>query len=211
MHEDLKVGRSDGDVLTDNPDYKRSRSVGQRRAGPAATTNDPLFISVFATPLGQWALLGRDETLWALTLGHVSAAAARAAFANPYDGCEIEQAATDWHPELRHRLERYAAGEAVTFEDIKVRLPQLTVFQQKVFNLTRKLPYAAKLTYGELATKAGHPRAARAVGTVMSMNRFPIIIPCHRVVGSGGGLGGYSAPQGLTLKQRLLQLEAGEE
>lgn len=184
--------------------------MGQRTAADADTTVTRLSISVFATPLGQWALLGRDRTLWALTLGHHDAKSARDAFRSPYDGYEIETAVTDWFPELRHRLERYSAGEPVTFADIQLRLPRLTPFQQQVIQTTRELPYAAKLTYGELATRAGFPRAARAVGTVMSTNRFPIIIPCHRVVGSGVGLGGYSAPQGVSLKQRLLALEAGD-
>lgn len=183
--------------------------MGQRSGTQSAVNIDQLSLSVFATPLGQWALLGSGKTLWALTLGHANVATARTAFANPFDGCQIDSTLSDWHPTLRHRLERYAAGEPVTFEDFELRFPHMTTFQQKIVERTRKLPYGSRLTYGELAAKAGHPRAARAVGTVMSTNRFPIIIPCHRVVGSGGGLGGYSAPQGLSLKQRLLEMEAG--
>jgi len=66
---------------------------------------------------------------------------------------------------------------------------------------------AGSCTYGELADLAGYPGAARAVGSVMSSNRYPIIIPCHRVVGSAGSLGGFSAPQGISLKERMLTLE----
>jgi methylated-DNA-[protein]-cysteine S-methyltransferase len=58
-----------------------------------------------------------------------------------------------------------------------------------------------------LARQAGHPGAARAVGRVMSTNRFPLIVPCHRVVGASS-LGGFSSPQGLLMKQRLLSTEA---
>lgn len=183
--------------------------MGQRSATKSGANIDQLSISVFVTPLGHWALLGSGKTLWALTLGHKSAADARSTFANPYEGHQIDEAVTDWHPALRQRLERYSAGEPVTFEDIDLRMPPLTPFREQVVRVVRNLPYGAKLTYGELAEKAGHPRAARAVGTTMSTNRFPIIIPCHRVVGSGGGIGGYSAPQGLSLKQCLLELEAG--
>jgi methylated-DNA-[protein]-cysteine S-methyltransferase len=184
--------------------------VGQRSTSQPATNIARLSISVFATPLGQWALLGRGTILWALTLGHNNGADARAAFASPYDGHEIDAIATDWHAILRQRLEQYSAGKPVTFEDIDLHLPRMTSFRHDVIQCTRKLPYGARLTYGELAEKAGHPKAARAVGTAMSTNRFPIIIPCHRVVGAGGCLGGYSAPQGLNLKQRLLQMEAGD-
>ena len=72
----------------------------------------------------------------------------------------------------------------------------------------RLIPYGQVLTYGELAERAGSPRAARAVGNVMRTNRFPLIVPCHRVVGAAGALGGYSAPTGLKMKRRLLRLEA---
>jgi methylated-DNA-[protein]-cysteine S-methyltransferase len=65
------------------------------------------------------------------------------------------------------------------------------------------------MSYGELAAKAGYPRAARAVGSVMSSNRFPIVIPCHRVVAAGEKPGGYTSPQGVGMKLRLLALEAG--
>ena len=166
------------------------------------------MVSVFATPLGYWALLGRDETLHAMTVGHPEALAARIACASPHAGAgtTIEDANLDWHPELRRRLERYATGEVVAFDDIQLQLPRLTPFQRQIIDLTRKLKYGETITYGELAMRAKHPRAARAVGTVMSSNRFPIIIPCHRVV-SSGGLGGYSAPQGVSLKSRLLELE----
>ena len=72
----------------------------------------------------------------------------------------------------------------------------------------RNVPYGQTLSYAELAAKAGSPKAARAVGSVMAQNRVPLIIPCHRVVGSGGHLGGFSAPRGIAFKKQLLELEA---
>jgi methylated-DNA-[protein]-cysteine S-methyltransferase len=62
-------------------------------------------------------------------------------------------------------------------------------------------------TYGDLAAAIGSPGAARAVGSVMARNCFPLIVPCHRVLGAGGSLGGYSAPDGLRMKRRLLAME----
>ncbi|MDB5337966.1 MAG: methylated-DNA/protein-cysteinemethyltransferase [Planctomycetaceae bacterium] len=181
--------------------------MGQRGTGKLAPSPELLKVSVFATPLGYWALLGRDKILYALTVGQPDARTAQSAFADPFDGLAIEQTVSDWYPELRQRLERYAAGDRVKFEDVKLHLPARTPFQQQIIDVTRKLKYGETITYGELAARAERPRAARAVGTVMSSNRFPIIIPCHRVVGAGGGLGGYSAPQGLSLKTQLLELE----
>jgi methylated-DNA-[protein]-cysteine S-methyltransferase len=63
------------------------------------------------------------------------------------------------------------------------------------------------MTYGELAAKAGSPRAARAVGSCMARNRIPLVIPCHRVVPSGGRLGSFSAPGGSETKRRLIDME----
>ncbi|MEX1224432.1 MAG: MGMT family protein, partial [Pirellulales bacterium] len=72
----------------------------------------------------------------------------------------------------------------------------------------RRIPIGQTMSYAELAAVAGSPGAARAVGNIMAGNRVPIIVPCHRVVGSGGSLGGYSSSGGLRTKRRLLSLEA---
>ena len=82
----------------------------------------------------------------------------------------------------------------------------MTPFQKQVIRTCREIPYGETLTYGELAVKAGSPGGARAVGTTMRTNRFPIIVPCHRVVGANG-LGGFSASQGVQTKRRLLEIE----
>ena len=68
-----------------------------------------------------------------------------------------------------------------------------------------KVPYGQTATYGELASRAGNPRAPRAVGMVMNRNRIPIVLPCHRIVGASGQLVGYGG--GLERKERLLRLE----
>jgi methylated-DNA-[protein]-cysteine S-methyltransferase len=84
----------------------------------------------------------------------------------------------------------------------------VTDFQRKVLDACRAIPPGETLSYAELAVIAGAPGAARAVGNVMRTNRIPLVIPCHRVVGSGGSLGGYSAPDGLAMKRKLLEREA---
>ncbi len=115
----------------------------------------------------------------------------------------------DWNADVRRRLERYCIGETVDFDDLPLDLPPGTEFQRRVLQVTRRIPYGKTMSYGTLASKAGYPRAARAVGSVMSANRFPIIVPCHRVVAAGGKAGGYTSPQGVSLKLQLLALEAG--
>jgi methylated-DNA-[protein]-cysteine S-methyltransferase len=81
-----------------------------------------------------------------------------------------------------------------------------TPFQKRVIDVCRSIPWGSTLTYGQVAALAGSPGASRAVGSVMAKNRFPLIVPCHRVIGSNG-LGGFSAPDGLKLKSRLLANE----
>ena len=183
-------------------------------------------LSVFSTALGWLGVVGggsaaargdaSEDTpqVSYLTLGHPTADEVQRNVQRMLaESGQSTQAVdvADWHPELRTRIERYCAGERVAFDDVPLALRPHTEFQSRILESTRAIPYGQRISYAELAQQAGYPRAARAVGTVMSSNRLPLLIPCHRVVGSGGKLGGYSAPQGLTLKAWLLQLESGAE
>jgi methylated-DNA-[protein]-cysteine S-methyltransferase len=103
-------------------------------------------------------------------------------------------------------LQYYAKGEAVDLSCIPVALDQFTEFEMAVRLACQHIPFGQTLTYGELAEQVGRPGAARAVGNVMRKNPTPLVVPCHRVVGTQG-LGGFSAPQGLAMKTRLLDLE----
>lgn len=94
-------------------------------------------------------------------------------------------------------------------QSIVLDLTGYTEFQRRVVQTCRKIPPGKTLSYGQLAEAVGRPRAARAVGTVMSQNRFPLIVPCHRVV-AANSLGGFSAPDGLSLKRRLLAMEGAD-
>ena len=80
-------------------------------------------------------------------------------------------------------------------------------FTRRVLEECYDIAAGETLTYGALAARAGSPNAARAVGRVMARNRWPILIPCHRVVGAAGGLTGYSGVGGLETKRKLLDLE----
>ncbi|MCC2632114.1 MAG: cysteine methyltransferase, partial [Patescibacteria group bacterium] len=81
-----------------------------------------------------------------------------------------------------------------------------TSFQEKVWKALSAIPSGSTATYGSIAEQAGNPKAIRAVGTAIGRNPICIIIPCHRVLGSGGGLGGFVA--GIEKKEKLLHLEA---
>lgn len=103
-------------------------------------------------------------------------------------------------------LERYATGQRVELKDLPIDLSPFTAFQREVLEACRAIPYGETRTYGDLAQSVGHPRAARAVGNVMRGNRYPLIVPCHRVVGVSG-MCGFSAPDGVDLKRKLLEIE----
>ncbi len=144
----------------------------------------------------------------ALTMGHASAEEVRAALESSVAdrGASIEVG--DWYPELRRALERYAQGRFVDLRPFKIDLGPTTAYRQQVLEAARRIPYGKTMSYGELAAKAGKPRAARAVGSAMASNRIALLIPCHRVVAAGGAIGGFSCRTGVDLKQRLLELEA---
>jgi len=104
----------------------------------------------------------------------------------------------------RHELDEYFAGRRRSF-DLNLDLRALPPFTVSVLHELARVPYGETTTYGALAAQVGRPRAARAVGTVMNRNRIPIVLPCHRVVGSSGDLVGYAG--GLDMKMTLLELE----
>jgi methylated-DNA-[protein]-cysteine S-methyltransferase len=159
---------------------------------------------VFPSSLGWMAIAVRADLLCQLTFGHPSEAVAIKSL-----DCEFQNPGrpTQWLRSLMKRLQAYASGEPDGFQDIGVDVRNLSEFRQRVLECCRRVPYGTTISYGELAAKAGVSGAARAVGSCMAGNRIPLIIPCHRVVRSDGGLGHYSAPGGVLTKRRLLRLE----
>ncbi|HEY8192885.1 MAG TPA: methylated-DNA--[protein]-cysteine S-methyltransferase [Gaiellaceae bacterium] len=107
---------------------------------------------------------------------------------------------------VRRELEEYFEGRRRSF-DLPLDLRGRTGFSREILDRLARVPYGEVTTYKSLAVEAGNPRAARAVGTIMNRNPIPIVLPCHRVVGSNGSLVGYGG--GLDRKRQLLDLEAG--
>lgn len=105
---------------------------------------------------------------------------------------------------LASKLRRYFDGQEVAFEE-PLDLTVGTDFQRRVWAITRAIPRGQTCTYADIAHKAGSPKAARAVGQAMAHNPWPIVVPCHRVVGSDGRLTGFGG--GLDMKRRMLGME----
>jgi len=130
---------------------------------------------------------------------------------NTGEGKRRFEISTDWEQNdsffvtTIKQINEYLDGKLKTF---KIRLsPEGTEFQKNVWSELQKIPFGEVRTYGEIAAALGNKSAARAVGMSNSRNPIPLIIPCHRVIGSNGKLTGFA--HGLTLKQRLLDIESG--
>lgn len=152
------------------------------------------FYSYYDSPVGKLLLAG-DES--ALTL--ISFPGGKAA----------RQPAPDWlrrnelFKTVKHQLAAYFAGELTEF-DLALR-PEGTGFQLLVWQALRQISYADTRSYGDIAALVGKPDASRAVGAANGQNPLPIVIPCHRVIGSNGDLTGFGG--GLACKKYLLALE----
>ncbi len=164
----------------------------------------PDVLVAFETQLGWMALVGRGSVVRQLTFGHSSREAA-------VDALDVELAANAqegvWNLPLCQRLADYAQGREVDFADVPIDEAGLSPFVRRVLSSCRAIAYGQTRSYGQLAAAAGSPAAARAVGNCMAANRFPLIVPCHRVVGADGRLGAFSAPGGIVMKKRLLSME----
>jgi methylated-DNA-[protein]-cysteine S-methyltransferase len=164
----------------------------------------PIEFQAINTAIGWCAIAGRGDQVCAVTMGHRSTDNAGRSIEKTV-GADIRRSA--WNRSLAERMIAALEGEPDEFRDVGIDLSHLTPFARRVAAACRRIGWGQTRSYGELAAVAGFPGAARAVGHVMATNRTPLLVPCHRVVASGGRLGGFSAPQGAKLKRRLLDLE----
>lgn len=160
-----------------------------------------LTSSRYVTSYGAGTLVWRDGLLESLRLPGEELTGYRGAPVTATGGLTEPQAG------LTRLLELFFEGAKVSFdlEALPLRLAGVSSFALKVSAALMATEPGELVSYSSLAAAAGHPGAARAVGNVMAANPWPVIVPCHRVVRSDGGLGGFS--RGIEWKQRLLELE----
>ncbi|OIQ50259.1 Methylated-DNA--protein-cysteine methyltransferase [Pseudodesulfovibrio hydrargyri] len=113
--------------------------------------------------------------------------------------------------ELKAALLRYEARQAPDWPDLPFDFSGMSEFQKAAIEELRRIPPGTTRTYGQMAALLGRPKGAQAVGRAMGANPFPILYPCHRVVGSGGAMTGFSASGGIAMKKALLRLEGAEQ
>jgi methylated-DNA-[protein]-cysteine S-methyltransferase len=156
---------------------------------------------VIDSPLGRLYIAANDRGLCGLDFG-----ISQADFIRQLDPMAHTEQARETLAPVSRQLQEYFAGERLRF-DIPLDLERMTSFQANVLQAARRIPAGSVRTYGEVAKTIGKPRASRAVGQALGRNPLPIVIPCHRVIGSDGSLGGYSGSGGLESKRYLLTLE----
>ena len=155
-----------------------------------------------------------DSPLGRLLIAATRRGLVRVAFADEDSDAVLETLARALSPRIvetpaplepvRRELEEYFAGRRRNFE-ISLDWTLIGGFRRRVLRATSAIPYGGVLSYGEIAAEAGSPRGSRAAGNALGANPIPIVIPCHRVLRSGGALGGYGG--GLERKRLLLELE----
>lgn len=162
-----------------------------------------LEFTSFATALGWMTLVWKGDKLTevCLPVASVEEAVSRGV-SHGWRECAQPP---DWVQKLQLMLSEYLGGSPVDFGWVDVEYSGATEFQRKVYGALRRIPYGSVITYGELASLIGNPGAARAVGRACASNPVPIVVPCHRVVRSGGSIGGFAG--GPELKAKLLRIE----
>ena len=165
--------------------------------------SSPIAQVLLRTGLGSLILSYEEERLTAIQFGEYRRDRA-------VQGAQIERGTSPGQVArtLIDDLIRYFSGIPTNFET-ELDLRRYTDFQQAVWRATLAIPYGHALTYGQIASGLGRRNGARAVGAALGQNPFPILIPCHRVLGSNGALTGFGG--GLDWKQALLSLENGQK
>ncbi len=160
-----------------------------------------VYLYVVETRLGWIGIVYTSRGIRSLQLPHAARGDAQAALERAFPGGLVREDVPD---EIVRELRDYAEGRCRRF-DLNVDLSAVRPFQRTVLTAIAKIPFGQTRTYAWVAREIGAPKAARAGGQALHTNPIPIIIPCHRIIASNGGLGGYGG--GLPLKRKLLQLE----
>ena len=159
----------------------------------------------FPTALGTCAIAWSEIGVTGVWLPEADAASLRRKVARRFDGGR-ESEPPGRVAEAVEAITRLLAGERVDLGNITVDDTGFDDFDRRVYAVTRTIPPGRVLTYGEVASRVGLDATARAVGQSLGRNAVPIVVPCHRVVATGG-LGGFSAPGGIDTKRRMLAIE----
>lgn len=165
-----------------------------------------LGYALFDTVLGHCGIAWSERGVLRLHLPERSASRTRAYMQASFAAAE-EHAPPVAVGDAIQRMQGLLRGQPDDLRSIALDLDHVPVFQRRVYDAARAIGVGQTATYGELARRILAPGAARAVGQALGRNPFAIIVPCHRVLAAGGGIGGFSAQGGVSTKRRMLAIE----
>jgi methylated-DNA-[protein]-cysteine S-methyltransferase len=166
----------------------------------------PAF-ALFDTPIGPCGLAWTAAGIAGLQLPGADAEATRRRMARRFPGA-VERPPPPGVQRARDRVLALLAGERTDLADLPLDLSGVPDFDRRVYEVARAIPPGHTLTYGEIARRLDVPPSeARAVGQALGRNPIAIIVPCHRVLGADGRMGGFSASGGVSTKRRILEIE----
>jgi methylated-DNA-[protein]-cysteine S-methyltransferase len=172
----------------------------------SASSTPALAFAIFDTPIGACGIAWNAAGITGLQLPSANAEATRSRLRRRWVGA-VEGPPP---PGVQRAIDRILAllgGEAVDLGDIPVDLSDAPDFHRKVYEVARTIAPGQTMTYGEIARRLGAPQESREVGQALGRNPIAIIVPCHRVLGADGKMGGFSASGGVATKRRILEIE----
>jgi methylated-DNA-[protein]-cysteine S-methyltransferase len=167
---------------------------------------DAKGFAIFETPIGACGIAWGPRGITGLQLPETTAQGTRTRLQRRWAGA-IETPPPAGVQRAIDRVLALLAGEAVDLSDIPLDLEAAPDFHRKVYEVARTIPPGQTMTYGEIARRLGVPHESREVGQALGRNPVAIIVPCHRVLGADGKMGGFSATGGVATKRRILEIE----
>jgi methylated-DNA-[protein]-cysteine S-methyltransferase len=162
--------------------------------------------TLFDTPIGTCSLVWQEAAIVGLRLPEASPAATRARITRRWAGAE-EKAPPPAMQAVIERVLKLLAGDKVDLRDVPLDFGDSPDFHKRAYAIARTIPAGQTMTYGEIARRLGEPHESREVGQAMGKNPIAILMPCHRVLGADGKMGGFSANGGVATKRRILEIE----
>ena len=165
------------------------------------------FYTLFETPLGRCGIAWGGDGIVAVSFPETDDAKTRQRLLRRAPDANEAGEPPEAIARMIEGIRALAFGRAVRFDDVELDFTGVLPFDRSVYALTRAIGPGEMRTYGELARDLGDIALSRQVGQSLGSNPFPIIVPCHRVVGANGRMTGFSAPGGVETKRRLLKIE----
>jgi methylated-DNA-[protein]-cysteine S-methyltransferase len=162
--------------------------------------------AVFETPIGPCAIAWTEHAVVAFTLPDGTADKTRVRLRRRWPGA-AETSPPTWVADTIDKVQRLLHGEQVDLSDVPLDLEASPEFHRRVYEMARTIPAGHTMTYGEIAKKLGVAHESREVGQALGRNPIAVIVPCHRVLGADGKMGGFSANGGVATKRRMLEIE----